>query len=118
MPAARTWIAAAANETRAAELKRLRTADVMLVPPVFANVPSYDARTALAHFFAEVGHLHRCHHPPGFVPGIDGRSSNHRPWILDCQSKSDASDFDHLVSAEVGQARLRVKPGNDTGSGK
>jgi len=48
-------------------------------------------------------------------PGLTGRSSNHRPWILDCQSKSDASDFDHLVSAEVGQARLRVKPGNDTG---
>src|SRR5258706_14529804 len=48
-------------------------------------------------------------------PGLTGRSSNHRPGILDCQSKSDASDFDHLVSAEVGQARLRVKPGNDTG---
>src|SRR5712671_1625119 len=47
-------------------------------------------------------------------PGLTGRSSNHRPGILDCQSKSDASDFDHLVSAEVGQARLRVKPGNDT----
>src|SRR5712671_2260288 len=47
-------------------------------------------------------------------PGLTGRSSNHRPWILDCQSKSDASDFDHLASAEVGQARLRVKPGNDT----
>ena len=48
-------------------------------------------------------------------PGLTGRSSNHRPWKLDCQSKSDASDFDHLVSAEVGQARLRVKPGNDEG---
>src|SRR5260370_30461889 len=48
-------------------------------------------------------------------PGLTGRSSNHRAWILDCQSKSDASDFDHLISAEVGQARLRVKPGNDTG---
>jgi hypothetical protein len=47
-------------------------------------------------------------------PGLTGRSSKHRPWILDCQSKSDASDFDHLISGEVGQARLRVKPGNDT----
>src|SRR6266849_910848 len=47
-------------------------------------------------------------------PGLTGRSSNHGPGVLDCQSKSDASDFDHLVSAEVGQARLRVKPGNDT----
>jgi predicted O-linked N-acetylglucosamine transferase (SPINDLY family) len=56
--------------------------------------------------------------PPHHVlssPGLTGRSSNHRPGILDCQSKSDASDFDHLVSAEVGQARLRVKPGNDAG---
>src|SRR5260221_9225960 len=33
MPAARTWIAATANETRATELKLLRKADVMLVPP-------------------------------------------------------------------------------------
>jgi len=57
--------------------------------------------------------------PPHHVlssPGLTGRSSNDRPGMLDCQSKSDASDFDHLVSAEVGQARLRVKPGNDTGS--
>jgi protein O-GlcNAc transferase len=56
-------------------------------------------------------------HPPYVLssPGLTGRSSNHRPGILDCQSKSDASDFDHLVSAEVGQARLRVKPGDDTG---
>src|ERR1700719_3630381 len=51
---------------------------------------------------------------PVSSPGLTGRSSKHRPWILDCQSKSDASDFDHLVSAEVGQARLRVKPGNDS----
>src|SRR5713101_9532701 len=44
-------------------------------------------------------------------PGLTGRSSNHRPgyWIA---SKSDVSDFDNL-NAEVGQARLRVKPGND-----
>jgi len=51
---------------------------------------------------------------PDLIGGLTGRSANHRPGILDCQSKSDASDFDHLVSAEVGQARLRVKPGNDT----
>jgi len=35
-------------------------------------------------------------------------------WLLDRQSKSDASDFDHLVSAEVEQARLRVEPGDDS----
>src|SRR6266849_6139685 len=51
---------------------------------------------------------------PDLIRGLTGRSSKQRPGILDCQSKSDASDFDHLVSAEVGQARLRVKPGNDT----
>jgi hypothetical protein len=49
-------------------------------------------------------------------PGMTGRSSKHRPWVLDCRSKSDASDFDPLISAEVGQAQLRVKPGNDTGN--
>src|SRR6266852_9769759 len=52
---------------------------------------------------------------PDLIRGLTGRSSKHRPWILDCQSKSDACDFAHLVSAEVGQARLPVKPGKVTG---
>ena len=52
---------------------------------------------------------------PDLIGGLTGQSSIPGRWLLDRQSKSDASDFDHLVSAEVGQARLRVKPGNGTG---
>jgi hypothetical protein len=49
------------------------------------------------------------------LPGLTGQSSIPGRRLLDRQSKSDASDFDHLVSAEVGQARLRLKPGDDKG---
>src|SRR5258708_24252460 len=47
------------------------------------------------------------------IAGLTGRSSNHRPGILDC---IEIGCFRFRQSnAEVGQARLRVKPGNDTG---
>src|SRR5712671_603697 len=44
-------------------------------------------------------------------PGLTGRSSNHRPRILDC-IEIGCFRF-RQFNAEVGQARLRVKPGND-----
>src|ERR1700730_16029673 len=48
------------------------------------------------------------------LPGSTGQSSIHGRCLLDRQSKSDVSDFDHLIGAEVGQARLPVKPGDDS----
>src|SRR6266446_10442039 len=45
--------------------------------------------------------------------GLTGRSSNHRPEVLAC---IEIGSFRfRQFNAEVGQARLRVKPGNDTG---
>ena len=54
---------------------------------------------------------------PDLTPGLTGQPGIPGRCLLDRQSKSDASDFDHLVSAEVEQARLRVNPRIKSGEG-
>src|ERR1700720_4735960 len=42
---------------------------------------------------------------PVSLPGLTGQSSTHGRWLLDRQSKSDSSDFDHF-----GKCRSRAGP--------
>jgi hypothetical protein len=66
----------------------------------------------LVHPFRRLKHVSII--PQVSLPGLTGQSSIHGRYVLDRQSKSDVSDFDHLIGAEVGQARLPVKPGDDS----
>src|SRR5258707_15111257 len=40
---------------------------------------------------------------PVSLPGLTGQSSTHGRWLLDRQSKSDVSDFDHLIVPKSGR---------------
>ena len=75
MPAARTWIATTANETRTEEVKRLRMVDVMLVPP---TLPFVGATLVVARNQSRSYTVHHVRRQEGDHKG--------RPYILTSRS--------------------------------